>query len=173
MSIPRMTEIMEQGYSLGLLSDKGVIATASFTRPDDTTAYAINDVVGTNAATNVSLAVGATSLLITQATLKIKINAVPSGMSGFRLHLFKSAPTAIADNAAFNIIAADVDNYIGYIQFDLPSDFGDNLFSQSVNLSYPALAAVATLFGVLTTDTAFTPASQTVFSLSIRGIKCI
>jgi hypothetical protein len=154
-------------------ADKGVIATATFTRPDNATPYAINDVVGTDAATNMSFSIGANSVLITQATLKIKVNAVPAGMSGFKLHLFKSAPTAITDNSAFNIIAADIDNYIGYIQFDLPSDFGDNLFSQSVNLSYPALAAVATLFGVLTTDTACTPSSQNVFSVSIRGVKCI
>jgi hypothetical protein len=155
------------------ISDKAIVAVASFTRPDNATPYTIGDVAGTDAATNISFATGATGILITQATLKIKINAVPAGMSGFKLHLYKAAPTAIVDNAVFNVIAADIDNYIGYIQFDTPLDIGDNLFAQSASLNFPALPAVSTLYGVLQTDTAYTPSSQNVYSLSLRGVKCV
>ena len=174
MGLERLIELAESsGDGLKVTgADKCIISSANFTRPNNTDAYAISDVVGTIAATNLSFTNGATAVNLTGATLKLKTNAIPAGMVGFKLHLYSAAPTAIADNVAFNVIAADIDNYLGYIQLDVV-DLGDNLFAQSAAINFVTRPAAATLFGVLVTDTVFTPVAQMIVSVTLRGIKCV
>lgn len=89
-----------------------------FTRPADTTPYGSADVIGsastanheaTNAGANGSL------IQIISASLMVNLTSVPSGMTTFRLHIWDSQPTAIADNAVFSAAAADRAKYCGWI----------------------------------------------------------
>lgn len=94
------------------------VASGSFTRPNDTTAYATNDAVtnSTSNATAITFAnaarVAAGSGVILSARLvKSAPSSSPGGAaaSGFRLWLYGSMPASVtADNAAFQIAAADV-----------------------------------------------------------------
>jgi hypothetical protein len=154
------------------VSSVGGYTSASVTRPDDTTAYSALDVIGT-AVTSVltfadALLIAGGHFILMGASLRIDVNAVPSGMGGFILHLFTAIPTAIADNAAFNLAAADRANYLGYIEFDAPSDLGDTIFSQKDNINMKRKLAVdsMTLYGVLQTVNAFTPSA-----LSVKTVK--
>lgn len=149
----------------------GVTVSASATRPSDTTAYAALDVVGENPATAMSFVnvlTAGEAYIITGAKLRIDINAVPAGMLGFRLHLYDAAPTAIADNAAYNLPSGDRTKYMGYVDFPTPDDLGDTLWSQSSNtLSGKLAAGSTTLYGILQTIGAYTPAASTVHSVTL------
>jgi hypothetical protein len=160
------------------VSSPGFTSSASQTRPNDTTAYAALDVVGTNAATNMEFtgigSVAGGCVAINEASLRIDVGSKPAGMDGFRLHLFNAAPTAIVDNAAFNLIAADRAKYLGYIDIGSPLDLGDTLYGAyngGGNRVFKLAAASTTLYGVLQTITAFTPTAQTVKTVSISGFQ--
>jgi hypothetical protein len=92
--------------------------------------------------------------------MRIRTASIPAGMTTFRLHLYSSAPTAITDNLAFNIIDADRSKYLGYIEFDTPVDLGDNiLWTQKENINMVRKLASTSVFGCLQTVTGFTPTS--------------
>lgn len=156
----------------------GFESSASQTRPANTTAYTAGDVVGTDAATNLSFAnignIAGGCFEIQRVSLRVDVSAVPAGMSTFKLHLFNAAPTAITDNLAFNLIAADRAKYLGYITIYQPEDFGDTLWGQDDKVLFKGKLAAAstTLYGVLQTTAGYTPASETVKTISIGGTQC-
>ena len=159
---------------VNICSNSGIVS-ASHTRPDNTTAYAIGDVVGTDAATNLSWAninsASGKTVIITGVSLEVDVNAVPSGMSSLRLHLYTSAPTAITDNLAFNLPSGDRTKYAGWIDIDTPIDIGDTLFIRMNNVNFQVAPAARTLYGMLETRGAFTPSSQTVKTVTLYAVE--
>jgi hypothetical protein len=149
----------------------------SNTRPDNATPYSIGDVIGTDPATNMTFAnvctVNGAGFIITGCNLEIDVSAIPAGMSGFRLHLFNAAPTAITDNLAFNLIAADRTKYLGYIELTTPIDLGDTLWSQNDNVNFKSKLAAATtsIYGVLETKTAYTPSNLAVKKVELKVVE--
>jgi len=150
----------------------------SQTRPNDTTAYTALDVVGTSPATIIEftnvLATAGADFVVMGASLRVDVGTKPAGMDGFRLHLYSSAPTAIADNTAFNIPSADRGKYLGYITLTSPTDFGDTLYGQTDNINFKRKLAVGStsLFGILETIAGYTPTASTVktVTLSVVGV---
>lgn len=148
----------------------------SMTRPNNATPYAINDVVGTDVATNLifSNVYGETGseIIINRVELRIDVNTAPAGMGTFKLHLYNAAPTPITDNLAFNIIAADREKYLGYILIDAPLDFGDTLYSNVTTVDFQTRLADNSnkLYGVLTTDAVFTPSAVTVKTIRLHSL---
>jgi len=173
-----MGALQIQGYIADALTS-GASSVASFTRPADTTPYTAGDAVGgaSTILTYVGIAAGSTpgrNIMITSAALRIDVNAVPAGMSGFRLHLYSAAPDAIADNAPWDLASAgDRSKYQGYIDFAAPADFGSTLYAQadSINHQVQLADAASALFGVLVTTGAFTPAALTVWTVNLRAIS--
>jgi hypothetical protein len=156
------------------VSSVGGSASQNVTRPDDTTAYAALDVIGT-AVTSVltftdALLQAGGHFILMGASLRVDVNAVPSGMGSFRLHLYSAAPTAIADNAAFNLAAADRDKYYGYVELDTPTDIGDTLFTfkDNINMKRKLATDSTTIYGVLQTVNAFTPSALTVKTVKLH-----
>ena len=158
------------------VSGGGFSSAASQTRPNDTTAYDAGDVCGADPGANLEFAgigsVAAAQIIITGASLRIDVNAVPSGMTDFRLHLYSAAPTAIADKAAYNLPAGDRAKYLGYVTIPVPADLGDTLFSRVDGLCFKTKLADAstTLYGILETRAAFTPSAQTAKTVTIEGV---
>lgn len=148
-------------------------SSASFTRPNDTTAYAANDVVAT-ATANLTFAsvlpIAGQQFIITGATLEIDAAAVPAGMSGFKLYLYNALPTVIADNTAYNLPSADRAKYLGYIQISTPIDIGDTLWSQNDNINFNGKALTTSLYAILVTDAAYTPTSACVKTITLYTI---
>lgn len=149
----------------------------TITRPANTTAYAAGDVVGESPAANLSFTSvqdAGNGFVVLGARIRIDVNAIPSGMTGFRLHLYDAAPTAIADNAAYNLPAADRGKYLGYITLSTIRDLGDTVFVEEDNLNFTGKLASgsADLYGILETVGAFTPSSATVYTvtLNIAGV---
>ncbi|NPV90100.1 MAG: hypothetical protein HPY50_04900 [Firmicutes bacterium] len=156
----------------------GSTVSASFTRPSNTTAYDAGDVVGQNPGANMVfenvLSNPGGTFMIMGARLSIPVAAVPSGMSTFRLHLYNSASTAIADNTAYNLPAVDRVNYLGFITLSTPIDLGETLWSQDDNIRFTGKLAASstTLYGILQTVSGFTPTSATVktITLNVAGV---
>jgi len=155
----------------GSLTGKSV--SVSQTRPNDATAYAANDVVGTSPAANMTfsnvIANSGGEFVILGARLEIDIASIPSGMNSFRLHLYDAAPAAIEDNAAYNLPAGDRSKYLGCVDIPTPLDLGDTLWSQINNINFVGkLAAGSTsLYGILQTLGAYTPSPSTVTTVGL------
>jgi hypothetical protein len=173
-----LCEADRQAYIADYLSS-GASASAAFTRPNDTTAYAAGDAIGAASAVLTFAGLGAGSspgrnLLIASASLRIDVNAVPAGMGAFRLHLYTAAPDAIADNAAWDLASAgDRAKYQGFIDFPAPSDLGSTLWSQADGINHQVQLAdgAAALYGVLQTTGAFTPTAQAAFTVTLRAVS--
>lgn len=149
----------------------------SFVRPGDTTAYAAGDVIGTSAgsALHTLSGIGPSGgyVLIQSAALFVGNTSVPAGMGAFRAHLYNSAPSGIADNAAFNLTSADQDKYMGYVDISTPLDLGSMLYAQA---DYPGrlvkLASGSTsLVCQIETRGAYTPASGTAYELRVSTLE--
>lgn len=151
---------------------------ATITRPDNATPYSIGDVVGQDPAANLSFANVCTAngagFIIMGVNLIINTNSVPAGMTTFKLHLYNAAPTAaITDNLAYNLASGDRAKYLGYITLATPVDLGDTLFSQNDNINFKSklAAGATTIYGVLQTNTAFTPTNNCVKSIELKVVE--
>ena len=156
---------------------KAYRSTATITRPSNTTAYTAGDVVGDTGGSAISslTAAGPTAgfVIIQSISLVFSDSTVPSGMGAFRLHLYSASPTAIADNAAFDLASGDRDTYMGFIDLPTPADFGSSLYTQT---DYPGrliklAAASTTLFAELETRGAYTPVSASTVSIRVNLLE--
>lgn len=157
-------------------SSIGYAPSASQTRPNNTTAYANNDVVGEDPAANLTfsnvLGNAGGGFIIYGVTLRVDVAAVPAGMQEFRLHLYSSAPTAIADNTAFDLPSGDRAKYLGYITLDEVKDLGSTLIvQQSANVprtfSGKLASASTSLYGILETVYGYTPTASAVKTVTL------
>jgi len=151
--------------------------TATITRPSNTTAYTAGDVVGdTGGSAIISLTAAGPSagfVIIQSVSLVFSDSAVPSGMGAFRLHLYSASPTAIADNAVFDLVSGDRAIYMGFVDLPTPVDFGSSLYTQT---DYPGRliklgTASTTLFVELETRAAYTPVSASTVAIRVNLLE--
>lgn len=154
-----------------------VKSSATLTRPNDTAQYTAGDVIGaaagsTAALTFASIGTAAKVIRITGVRLEIDVNAVPSGMTSFRLHLYNvTPPSALGDNAVWDLPAGDRASYLGYVDLGTPADVGSTLYVQSTGLDYDFLMGATTgLFGYLVTNGTFTPSASTVKAITLYAM---
>lgn len=156
----------------------GYKSTVSITRPNDATPYTVGDAVGDTGGSAIQafLLIGPTAghVILTGAMLEIDVAAIPAGMSSFRLHLYDAAPDAIADNAPWDLSSAgDRGKYLGYLDIRAPSDLGSTLIAleENANLHRKLATGSTTIWGVLQTLAAWTPAANTVIKTTLRGLQ--
>jgi hypothetical protein len=154
-------------------SGSGTTVSTTFARPDNATPYTALDVVGTDAATNMTFSnipvVAGGLFTILGAAVLVDKNAVPSGHIGYNLHLFNAEPTPITDNLAFNLIAADRSKYLGYIEIPTMVDLGDTTWGQKDTVFTRKLAAESTtLYGVLQAVGSETPVAQSGYTVLLN-----
>lgn len=157
------------------MNSKDTLVVDQFTRPADTTAYAINDVVGDNTLRSFSLGniEGGTTGIITKAIVMSSNSALTAR---FRLHLYKSAITAIADNAACTILYTNRELYIGSI--DLPSQYTSGSgstasFSENITdvLSFDMTDYGPNIYYLLETLDVYTPVSASTYYIRLAVTK--
>lgn len=171
---------------IGAINDGGTSLTVdgrayrsvvTITRPSNTTAYAAGDVVGdTGGSAILAFADAGPSggfVILQSVSLVFSDSVVPSGMGAFRLHLYSASPTAIADNAAFDLLSGDRANYMGYVDVPTPQDLGSSLYAQ---VDYPGrliklAAASTTLFAELETRGAYTPVSASTVQVRVNLLE--
>lgn len=167
--------------SLGnaLVNDSKRVSVASFTRPADTPTYDALDVIGTAAGAAMEFAnigpVGGGIVFLNSLGLRIDAAALPTGMAGFRLHLFNQNPSAIADAAAFNIPVADRLLYLGFIELPTPLDMGATLWTETEGMFYPVRKEVqlvsSSVWGRLQTLAGFIATASVVKILTLASVE--
>lgn len=152
------------------------IPSITFTRPANTTAYTAGDVVGsaTSAIHELTGAASSSSFVFVQSIQLLINNAsVPSGMTGFRVHLYSSAPTAISDNAAYTFTTSDLAAWQDSFDLSTPAVRGSMLRSQAYYQGgvMKLQPASSSLYAVIETLGAYTPASGTAYTLRVKVLE--
>ncbi len=149
----------------------------SVTRTNDTNVYAANDVIG--AATGSTAALTFASIgpaaggevIITTAQFEIDITAVISGMTSFVLYLYSvTPPSALGDNAAFDLPSGDRASFLGFVNLGTPVDLGSTLYVESLQINKQVtIPSGGSLFGYLVTVGTWTPAASSVFKITLHS----
>jgi len=153
---------------------------ASFTRPNDTTAYASGDLVANNttAGSVVPLSFPLGGNAMPGATRLTRVRLRKSGTTAtnasFRVHLYGVSPTvASGDNGAWSTDQAA--NYLGAIDVPAMKAFTDgccDVGSASAGSEFLVrLGAGATLFALLEARAAYVPAANEVFTLTLESLE--
>jgi hypothetical protein len=145
---------------------------ASFTRPNDTTAYADTDLVANSTAAGsvspLTFGVNANGFRIVGARIN-KSDETDVALATFTLHLFESSPTvANGDNGA---LSHNLSGYLGSIAFPIMTATTDEGKTQ-VNLGSTALpggiyGSSQVIYGLLEAKAAYVPAALEVFTVTL------
>jgi hypothetical protein len=159
-----------QDGAVSLHTTEQTVVGVEITRPANTTAYAAKDVVADNTTAN---------LIFTNAVPDLGGSGVVTGVqiltdqttntTSFILHLYHTAPTAIADNAAFTLLWAERTYHIGTITLAAAVPDGAVARAQNfaVRIPFNLPVNVNTLYGVLETVGTWTPASAQILRIEI------
>lgn len=150
----------------------GVTSVVQLTRPADTNLYAANDVLGaaTGASAALAFALGAGEFNITSTELEIDASALIVSEAGYRLHLYSATPpSALGDNAAWDLPAGDRSVYLGHLDLGTPVDHGSTLYVQVANINRPIVLTGANVYGYLITLASYTPTSGRVHKITLHG----
>jgi hypothetical protein len=163
-------------YAAGIVS-AGFRTTVTITRPSNATAYTAGDVVGDTGGSAIltfsNMGPNSGYVLIQSAALIFSDSSVPSGMGNFRVHLYSASPTAIADNAAYDLVSADRSAYMGYFDLPAPVDFGSTLYTQTDYIGRMIKMATnsTTVYAQIETKGAYTPVSASTVELRISTLE--
>ena len=159
----------------------GAIAnpSANFTRPNDTTAYAIGDLIANSttagSVTPMSFANVARVAAGAASIIKARLSKTGTGITGasFLLHLYGASPTVTnGDNGAW--LSTQAATYLGGFEFGLANA---KVFSDGVSINgitqtgYPVtvdLASGTTIYGLLEARGAYAPTAQEVFTITLE-----
>jgi hypothetical protein len=173
---PAMRRRSDGTYSIGFVSTTFRSA-VTITRPSNTTAYTAGDVVGDTSGSAIitlnNIGPSGGYVLIQSVSLIFSDSAVISGMGSYRLHFYSASPTAIADNAVFDLVSGERANYLGFVDLATPVDFGSSLYTQT---DYPGrlvklAAGSTTLYAELETKGAYTPASASTVLVNVNTLE--
>ena len=158
------------------LASVGYDVAVSLTRTADTNVYAANDVIGaatgsTAALTFTAIGPSAGSIMITAAELEIDAAAIISGETSYRLYLYNvTPPSALGDNAAWDLGSGDRASYLGYIDLGTPVDLISTLYVQTNNINKHIKLASANLFAYLVTIGTYTPTASRVHKITLHAV---
>lgn len=155
----------------------GVIVNPSnnFTRPADTTAYAVGDLVAnsTTAGSVVPLSWTAArtsggNFFVRRARLYTSSTSITN--SNFRLHLYTSSPVPVnGDNAAWS---TPVSGWVGALDITVNEAFSDGAAGVGVPNNGSeigvALSSGTTLYGLVEARAAYTPTSAEVITVALE-----
>ena len=150
------------------------IARASFTRPADTTAYAVGDLVANPGAAAAVVPLMLETALKVGGTGEIKAARLHKSTTSlvnaaFRVHLYRAAPvSAAADNAAFsaNGFAAF---YIGFIDVTVDTAHSDGATGRATgSFRFDAMEGSKNIFALIEARGAYAPGNAEQFRLTLE-----
>jgi hypothetical protein len=156
----------------------GYSVAVSLTRTNDTNVYAANDVIGAATGSTAALTfasigpAGGGKVFLTTAQLEVDITAVVSGMTSFRLYLYNvTPPSALGDNAAWDLPSGDRASFLGYVDLGTPVDLGSTLYVETLQINKQVtVPSGGSLFGYLVTIGTWTPAASSVFKITLHSV---
>lgn len=144
----------------------------SVTRPNDTTAYAIGDLIAnTGAAVPIALPTAKSGLA---NRVRLKVNDTAWKAATIRAHFFRDVPTvAVNDNGVLNAAetyAFTESNYLGYVEVTLSQQTSDGYVKgfAAFQFLFETLTGASGLSALLEARTAVTPAASKVFTLALE-----
>lgn len=152
------------------------IASASFTRPADTTAYASGDLVANS--TTAGSVVPLTFVIRPEnrGTMIRRVRIKKSGTSitnaSFRLHIYETAAITCANGDNGTWSTNNMINYVGSVDITLDKAFTDG--AQGVGVASVGAEVnydVGTCFGLLEARAAYTPSSAEVFTVELEVVR--
>lgn len=176
-TIPLGTQAVSDNNSSLTVDGRAYRSTVTITRPSTTTAYTSGDVVGDTGGSAIitlsSIGPSGGHVLIQSVSLVFSDSSVPSGMGAFRLHFYQATPTAIADNAAFDLVSGERATYMGYVDIPAPIDFGSSLYTQAdyAGRLIKLASASTTLYAELETRGAYTPVSASTVEVRVSTLE--
>lgn len=167
--------------SIGAVSSNSVVSSATITRPADTTAYAAKDVISTAVGAVIEFTGMARANAGTGTIVRARLmTSQKTNVALYRLHLFHTAPTVIADNSPYTLLYANAANRIGSIDFPaLSTEDATNSTAAAgmrpsydgsyapPNLWYKCKSDGTSLYGILETLSAFTSDSAQNFFIEL------
>lgn len=165
------TDKLQIFYNLSGDFDAEVVVT----RPANTTAYAATDVIGDTGGSAIltfpNMGLAGRQINITEVTVVIESSSIPSGLTTLALKVYNASPTAIADNALYDLLSGDRTAFQKSIDLNIVVDEGSTLVSHTPNLNEIVKlgASSSSLFCLLQTPNAFTPTSGQVFRVRIKA----
>lgn len=171
-------QILTDSYGRIITAGAGYSSAVTLTRTADANAYLANDIVGAATGSTAALTfanIGPSAggeVFITTVKLVINIAAIPSGMTSFVLYLYSATPpSALGDNAPFNLPAGDRATYLQPVNLGSPVDLGDTLAVVTAQVNQQiTIPSGGSLYAYLVTAGAFTPASATVFTITLKSV---
>lgn len=153
------------------------VVNTTFTRPADTNAYTAKDVVSNSTSTPAVLTftnlarINNGSGYIVKARL---MTTLSTDTKRYRLHLFHTAPNALADNAAYTLLWSNRDARIGYIDFAAMQTEGTgstaaNAQNDTIRLPFVTASGSRTIYGILETLDAGLPASVQMYFIELTA----
>jgi hypothetical protein len=146
-------------------------AATTITRPANVTAYSAGDVVG-GAITFANMGTSGGRIMLTSSQLELDIAAIPTGMTSFFVALYSvTPPSALADNAAWDLPSGDRASFLGIVQLGTPVDLGSTLYVEQNIINKQIKLAGTSAFGYLVTATGYTPAANSeVYVCSLHSV---
>jgi hypothetical protein len=173
-------KVVGSGKSLPVRS-VGFGSSVTLTRTADTAGYTGNDVIGVGSGAGLTTP-GAAALTFSNigpeageikligASLTISSDGVISGETSYRLYLYNvTPPSALVDNAAFDLPSGDRAAFLGYIDLGTPLDIGLTLFVQTDTLAKQLTLASKNLYAYLVTNGPYTPTSGRVYVITLHS----
>lgn len=149
----------------------------TLTRTADVNAYAANDVMGAATGSTAALTftnlcpVSGGAIMITSASFEHDASALISGETSFVLHLYNvTPPSALGDNAAFDLPSGDRASYLGSINLGTPVDLGSTLYVATDGINKQIRCSGTNIYGYLVTVGAYTPASAAVYVVTLHSV---
>lgn len=160
-----------------------IIASSSFTRPNDTTQYAAGDLVANNTVSSSVTPLSFTLFSVrTQHPAKIKRVRIDKSTSvtasaTFAVHFYEASPAqgTSGDNSA--ILPSARDKYLGSVSgISVANRFGDGAAGYGslaagaeINVHYDNLTS-GIIYGLIEATAAYTPGAQEVFKVRVEAV---
>lgn len=158
-------------------------SSVSWTRPENTTDYDPLDVVGvadSETAANAGSAIhtftnagpAGGEVLVTGLDLYIYAGTALTSGTSYRVELYDASPTAILDNAAFNLVAGDRSKHLCSIALATPTDKGDTLVSENnqINQQIKLASGSTSIYAELVDVGGSTPTSALGYKMRLRTL---
>lgn len=142
------------------------------TRPSNTTAYTAGDVCGATAAAITFPGFAAGEFMITSINFYRGSSALEASEGSYTLYLYNvTPPSALADNAAWDLPTGDRAAYLGKIDLGAPVDLGGTIRVDVDQINKQVTSLGANLYGYLVTNAGYTPQSASIFNLTLHGMR--
>lgn len=178
VAVPQMNLVDVTGAAIpaGSASDpeyaRGLAFTSTGVFTPAAAAYLAGDIMqGAREFTNIGPS-GGGDVLITNSRLRVDETAVQSGETSYTLHLYSvTPPSALADNAVWDLPSGDRASYLGSIALGTVVDVGSTLWVVQTGLTVQVtVPSGGSLFGYLVTAGGFT-ATATARNVTLKALS--